>query len=92
MIPSFSAVACETMDKKRKKQYYANAAKKAKFGGPRKLSENMRGFLITVNNRFVFGCLGKISCGSEPICSGCGLIRKFMIQIGPLRDSLARLL
>jgi hypothetical protein len=52
------------MDKKRKKQYYANAAKKAKFGGPRKLSENMRGFLITVNNRFVFGCLGKIRGGT----------------------------
>jgi hypothetical protein len=39
------------MNKKRKKQYYANAAKKAKFGGGRKLCENMRGFLITVNNR-----------------------------------------
>jgi hypothetical protein len=40
------------MDRKRKKQYYANAAKKGKYGSSRKLCENMRGFLITVNNRF----------------------------------------
>jgi hypothetical protein len=41
------------MDRKRKKQYYANAAKKGKYGSSRKLCENMRGFLITVNNRFI---------------------------------------
>jgi hypothetical protein len=49
-------------NKKRKKQFYANAAKKGKYGGGRKLSENMRGFLITVNNRFdsseFFYCTG----------------------------------
>ncbi len=48
------------MERKRKKQYYANAAKKGKYGSSRKLCENMRGFLITVNNRFIHKALAYV--------------------------------
>ena len=37
---------------KRKKSYYVNASKKGKFAGQgRVLAEDMKGFLITCNNR-----------------------------------------
>ena len=39
--------------KRKNKSYYANASKKARYAGQgRMLTENMRGFLLTCNNRW----------------------------------------